>query len=131
MKTFFRHQLGAIIATGIDFLTMIFLVQILHFSPEWATAFGAFAGGVSNFALGRRWIFKPEGGHQTHAGVQAIRYALVSGGSLVLNATGMHLLATIAGIQYVLARVIVSVLVSVAWNFPMQRGFVFGAKASP
>ena len=128
MKTFLHHQLGAIIATAIDFLTMIVLVRFFGFAPATATACGAFVGGVSNFFLGRSWIFKPAAGHEVHAGVQAVRYALVSGGSLVLNATGEHLLATIAGVQYVLARLIVSVLVSVAWNFPMQRGFVFGPR---
>jgi putative flippase GtrA len=31
----------------------------------------------------------------------------------------------VAGMQYVLARAVVSIVVSLLWNFPMHRRFVF------
>ena len=41
--------------------------------------------------------------------------------SLVLNATGEHVLHDVLGLHYVLARIIVAVTVSVCWNFTMHR----------
>ena len=62
-------------------------------------AVGATCGGVTNFQLGRRWIFRATTG--TSAG-QAIRYALVSAASAGWNALGEHARRTIAlGVQYV------------------------------
>jgi putative flippase GtrA len=125
VNSFVRHQLGSIVATVVDFSVMIVLRSLFGFWPAVATAFGAGAGGFTNFFLGRFWIFHDGGDARASAREQGVRYAVVSGGSLVLNALGEHLLATVWGIQYVAARVVVAVLVSVAWNYPMQKSFVF------
>jgi putative flippase GtrA len=117
-----RHQVGAVVATALDFGTMIFAVQCLGAPPVLATAVGAALGGVANFALGRGWIFTRQTGHPAGQGV---RYGLVSAASAGLNALGMHALHDVARVQYVAARAVVAVAVSLAWNFPMQRRFVF------
>ena len=41
---------------------------------------------------------------------------------------GEHLLAERLHVQYVLARFGVALAVSVLWNFPLQRAFVFAEK---
>jgi len=86
------------------------------------TALGASAGGVTNFLLGRRWIFRA---HESAAGPQALRYALVSAASAGWNALGEWLVHDRLGVQYLLARALVAFVVSLAWNFPLQRHFVF------
>lgn len=96
--------------------------------PALATAVGAAAGATINFLLGRYWIFP--GGRAT-AGTSALRYALVSLVSLGLNSAGEYVLVTVARMQYVLARLLVAIAVSVVWNFPMQRGFVYRSVAAP
>jgi putative flippase GtrA len=117
-----RHQVGALVATAFDFSTMVFLVQAGGFDPVPATAVGAACGALTNFLVSRGWIFRAEGASPT---MQVARYVLVSGASLVLNTTGQHILHHLLGVQYVIARVMVAVVVSVAWNFPMHRAFVF------
>jgi putative flippase GtrA len=124
--SFGRHQVGAIVATGIDFSTMSMLVSGLGFFAPLATAIGAAVGGLSNFVLGRYWIFSAKDGH---AGEQAWRYVLVSAVSLGLNAGGEYILHDRLGIQYLLARVIIASAVSVGWNFPIQRAFVYRRRA--
>ncbi|HSO34337.1 MAG TPA: GtrA family protein [Labilithrix sp.] len=120
-----RHQAGAVVATVVDFSIMIALVSLAGASPALGTAFGAASGGVVNFLLGRRWIFRAT----SHgAAPQAGRYAMVSAGSLLLNTGAMHVLAGPLHHPFVAARVGVAVLVSVLWNFPMHRTFVFGAR---
>jgi putative flippase GtrA len=117
-----RHQIGAFAATAVDFGVMIALVECFHASPVVGTAVGATVGALTNFLLGRAWIFP---GHAGHWSGQALRYAMVSAASAGLNALGEHLVCDVARLQYVLARVLVSVAVSLLWNFPMQRRFVF------
>jgi putative flippase GtrA len=119
-----RHQIGSIVATAIDFGTMTLLVELAHFPPALATALGATAGGMSNFVLGRRWIFRA---HEHDLGPQALRYATVSALSAGLNAGGEQLVYGVFGVQYIVARAIVAVLVSICWNFPMHRAYVFAS----
>lgn len=127
MRALLRHQAGAVVATAVDFSVMIGSVTLAGLSPASATALGAASGGIANFILGRRWIFRV--GHGGVGG-QIGRYALVSLASMLLNTAGEHLLAGSAHVQYVFARIVVAVAVSVLWNFPMQRSFVFRAAPS-
>jgi hypothetical protein len=53
------------------------------------------------------------------------RYALVSGASLGLNALGEHLILSVLASHYILGRILVATTVNNAWNFPMQKLFVF------
>jgi putative flippase GtrA len=121
-RTLGRHQIGATAATFVDFGTMILLVEGLGLRPDVATAFGATLGGITNFMLGRAWIFRA---HAGRLGSQALRYAAVSAAGAALNSLGEHLVHDRAHVQYVLARALVAIAVSLMWNFPMQREFVF------
>ena len=121
-STLGRHQLGSAVATSLDFATMIALVEGLGLSPVAGTAIGASVGAVTSFSLGRAWIFRRHSGHWA---AQAVRYALVSAASAGWNTLGEHVLYDLARLQYVVARVVVSVAVGLLWNFPMQRRFVF------
>jgi putative flippase GtrA len=118
-RTLLRHQLGALAATALDYALMILAVERLGVTPPVATALGAMAGAVANFLLGRAWIFHADKGAWT---AQAARYAVVSGASAGWNALGVLVLHDV---PYVWARVAVSIAVSVLWNFPAQRRFVF------
>ena len=121
-RTLGRHQVGAFIATVVDFGTMIACVEGLGVSAVRATALGAALGGITNFALGRTWIFRRQSGQ---LGGQAVRYALVSAAGAGWNALGEHFLHDLAHVQYIVARAFVSLFVSLLWNYPMQRQFVF------
>jgi putative flippase GtrA len=120
--TFARHQAGALVATAVDFGTMTLLVEAAGASPVLATAVGAACGAITNFAMSRGWIFPR---HDGNAVAQAGRYAAVSAGSLALNTAGEALVNGVLGVPYLLARALVAVLVSVAYNFPLHRAFVF------
>ena len=121
-----RHQIASIATTAIDFLTMPLAVELLRLSPVAGTVAGATVGAVTNFQLGRRWIYEARA-HDT-AISQGARYAVVSGASCGLNALGEYLLFNKLGLQYLAARAIVAVTVSLCWNFPMQRYFVFSKR---
>ena len=124
LATLGRHQLGSMIATCVDFGLMTSLVELGVVDPVRATLVGATFGAVTNFLLGRRWIFEAS---RAAPVPQAARYAIVSGASAAWNTLGEHVLHDRVGLQYVVARVLVAVGVSVIWNFPLQRWWVFRA----
>jgi putative flippase GtrA len=117
-----RSQVASLIATAIDFSTLIFLVEVAHLWYVAATATGALLGAIVNFVLGRYWSFRA--GHGSIHG-QAMRYAAVSGASLALNSAGVYLLTDKLGIHYALSRVIAAAVVGLIFNFPLHRHFVF------
>lgn len=122
-----RHQVASGVATVVDFGVMIIAVSLAGLAPVVGTVLGATSGAVTNFTMGRHWTFQAA---HAPASSQALRYAMVSGASLALNAGGEQVLAGTLGIQYVAARVVVALAVSLLWNYPLQRFFVFaGAPA--
>lgn len=123
-----RHHAAAIVATASDYLVMVTCVERLGLHAVAATPIGAFAGAVVNFVLGRRFIYQAV---DAPARAQAWRYALVSMASLGLNTLGEYFFHVGLRIEYLLARVITSVIVSNVWNFPMQRYFVFARPQRP
>ncbi len=103
---------------------MVVAVEVIGLSPVWGTVVGAAIGAGANFLLAREWTYQRA--DEEPVRVQLLRYLLVAAVSLGLNTTGEHVFANILHVQYVLARVITAVIVSNAWNYPMQRFFVFG-----
>jgi putative flippase GtrA len=121
--TLLRHQASSIVATAVDFGTMALLVERASASPAAATLVGAALGAIVNFGLNRRHTF--DGARREAAAGQATRYALVSSASALLNAAGEQVGTRIVGAPYLVVRAIVAVLVSLGWNYPLHRGFVF------
>ena len=125
MLTFLKAQLAAITGSAVDFLIYALMVQLTGNSPAMvslATAEGAVSGGVINFLIARKWVFN-EGQHK--ARVQIARYILVWAGSILLNSLGMYLLTYFTTLNYMVARILVSVLVGVSYNYFLQKRFVF------
>ena len=127
-KVFARHQIGSIISTALDFSTMIAWVELGGGSPVTGTAVGATVGALSNFTLGRHWIFDAQA---RPVGAQMFRYALVSLFGLGWNTVGQKVLLTISSLPYPLTRAMIAVAVGVFWNYPMQRWFVFHKPVLP
>ena len=128
LKQWIRHHTSAVFTTVVDFLAMISAVEVLGLSPVPATALGAGVGAVTNFLLLRYWTYQRS---ETAAKPQMFRYFMVASVSLALNTGGEHLLFAILNVQYILARVVTAVIVSNAWNYPMQRFVVFADRKVP
>jgi putative flippase GtrA len=125
VKLFARHQVASVVATFIDFLTMILWVELGIGSPVSGTAMGAAAGGLANFVVGRNWVFRGQDAHNGEVRGQVLRYALVSGTCLGWNTLGQKFLLSATQLPYPLTRIMISVVVGIVWNFPLHRWFVF------
>jgi putative flippase GtrA len=122
VTSFTRSQFASLAATGVDFGTLVACVEWLRVWYVAATAIGACLGAVTNFLLGRHWTFEARHGQVHH---QAWKYALVSGGSLLLNSAGVYAFTDGLGLKYMVSKLITAFLVGVLYNFPLHRGFVF------
>jgi putative flippase GtrA len=124
-----RHQLASGVATTADFALMTSLVEFFALAPATAALSGAVLGALINFTLNRRYTFRTVA--QSPAGAEARRYVLVSSASALLNSGGEYIGTKWLSAPYLLVRVVVSVAVSLGWNFPLHRSWVFQSAASP
>jgi putative flippase GtrA len=120
-----RNAGAGVFATLIDFALVTLLVSRFATPPPLATLIGCLLGAVVNFTINRHWAFRAS----TSVPSSLVRYGLVSGASALLNAAGVALLLALSALSvavpYQLVWWLVRGLVSVFFNFPMQRAFVF------
>ena len=132
---FIRSAGAAQAASWVDLGTGFVLFAFAHFTPFLSTALGALAGGIINCILNYRFTF-----HAQSCPWKAVvvKYAIVWIGSLLLNAFGTQFLyygllhwpwLETVGFKkdgyFAAARLIVSGIVSLGWNFVLQRNFVY------
>ena len=122
MKGFKRSALTSIFTTGVDFLVLTVLVEWLHVHYVTATFFGTVAGASSNFLINRKWAFSDTRGMMHW---QVVRFLPVQAGSSGLQTLGVWLFTNYSRLTYLGSKLVVSTLVYLCWNFPMNRWFVF------
>jgi len=109
------------VATGVDFVSVLGMVEKLSFTPFIATALGCVLGGVVNYSMNRLLTFRSQGA----VAPQMARYTLVSATSALLNAGGVALLTLHPQLAYTLGWWLARGAVYFAWNLPLQRDYVF------
>lgn len=135
VSTFLRSSVSSQIASWIDMGVGFVFFAFVHLAPWISTAIGAVCGGIVNCCINYRFTF-----HATDIPVKAlaVKYSLVWLGSLMLNVYGtqaaFELLNQLSFLEemgfkpngyYAAARLSVSLIVSIFWNFLMQKNFVY------
>lgn len=131
---FIRSSLSAQVASWIDMGSSICLVA-MGLSQWVATPIGAVMGGIVNCCINYKFTFRSNG---CSAKAVAVKYVMIWLGSVLFNTVGTSLLADAMDNWHILenigvtsvgsfaaARIIVSLVVSLAWNFVMQKYFVY------
>ena len=130
---FLRAQLSAQFATLADFILTYVCFQWLGIYYVMATSIGAITGGVVNCVINYKWAFATK---DCQFKWVFFKYVLVWIGSFVLNVGGVFLLVELlkhhtylweraSSFYLIIAKIIVSVIVSVGWNYVLHRYFVF------
>lgn len=119
---FYRAQISAGLATGIDFLVMIFCYQLWKADLGIAVAAGSLMGGVSNFCINRYWVFCSANSNLFR---QMSMYMVVCLLSALLNVFGVLLVIEIVSFGYIFVRVIVAAVVALIVNYPLHKMVVF------
>lgn len=133
--TFLRSTISSQCSSWTDMLVSFALFAWVHLTPFLSTAIGAFIGGIVNCTINYRFTF-----HATNVPWKSVivKFGLVWAGSLLLNSYGTHLLYYLftkwdwlieMGFKpdgfFAAARLLTSLIVSLGWNFILQRYFVF------
>ena len=130
---FLRAQLSAQFATLADFILTYVCFEWLGIYYVLATSIGAITGGIINCVINYKWAFATK---DCQFKWVFFKYILVWIGSFVLNVGGVFLLVELlqhhtylwenaSGFYLIIAKIIVSVIVSVGWNYVLHRYFVF------
>jgi putative flippase GtrA len=117
-----RSQAVALSATGTDFLVTIGLKELAGLWYVASNATGALCGATVSFLLLRNWAFQRHD-QQWHG--QAGRYLIASGISLLLNTGGVWFFTETFGIQYVVSKTGMAILMGLTVNYLMFKHFVF------
>ena len=134
--TFLRSSVSSQVCGWIDTITSFLVFSLLDLSAWLSTAIGAFVGGVFNCIINYKFTFHAYGVELRAA---LAKFAFVWTGSLLLNSFGTqfvyHLVvgwkwlhATVGitdDMTFLAARLFVALMVSLCWNFLLQRNFVF------
>jgi putative flippase GtrA len=119
---FLRAQVSAFAGGIIDYLIMIICIEWFDISLIPAIIIGGSIGAVINFLINRYWTFK---NHRTKLLPQLIKFITAAMGSILLKATGTHLLTNALGVDYKITRLITDAFVCFGFNFLIQKFWVF------
>ena len=133
---FIRAQLSAQVATIVDFLVSIILVNFFSLYYIYATITGAVCGGVVNCVINYYWTFKAT---NVNKKLVAFRYTMIWLGSIFFNTGGVYVImesirnffsTALFNDIFIIIKIIVAVIVGFTWNYYMQRVFVYKGKNS-
>src|SRR5512133_2207840 len=123
---FGKAQVSSFIGGIVDYLIMICLTEFLGFHYILSIVIGGLAGAVVNFSINRYWAFRSkEIPYQVSGRKQLLRFCLVVINSIVLKATGTWFFTSFMKIDYKISRVITDLIVSIIFNYMLQRHWVF------
>lgn len=133
--TFIRSSMSAQVCAWFDFIVSFVMFSWVGLKPVFSTAIGALSGGIANCIVNYKFTY-----HSIDCPWKAVivKFTLVWLGSVFLNSFGTeglywvlsrwHFLERI-GFRpdgfFTVARLAVSGVVSIAWNFQLQRKFVY------
>ena len=107
---------------------MILGVEVFGWELFWSLACGGVVGAVINFSLNRYWTFRssdPKAGYTSSLKGQLLRFTLTVAGSILLKYLGTYALQRYAGVDYKLGKLAADLVVSVLFNYTLQRFWVF------
>lgn len=122
MYTFAKAQIASFAASMVDYFLTIICVELFGFWYLAGSGTGTIIGGLTNFSLGRRWVFR---GGETERRIQLFRYCMVWLGYLLLVTFGVYLLTHLGGFNYLVSKITVTLFLAIAYNYPLQKRFVF------
>ncbi|RZK62531.1 MAG: GtrA family protein [Pedobacter sp.] len=129
--SFAKAQLSAFIGGMVDYSLMLICTEILAIHYTISIVIGGIIGAVVNFSLNRYWSFSPiEGYYQASLQKQLIRFIPVVLGSIFLKSSGTYLVTSYTKIDYRVSRLLVELMVSLGFNYVLQKKWVFKHKSS-
>ncbi len=122
VKQFLRVQLSAFLGGLFDLAIYTFCFTILLFTAPFSNVVSGSLGALVNFSINRYWSFN---NRSRSIGSQLWKFIIVVIGSITLKSLGIHVLVDIWGLHFLLSKLMVEILVSLGFNFTLQKFWVF------
>lgn len=120
--SFIKSSAVALLATAVDYLTMVFGVESLNLHLTLAVAIGCAFGAVTSFLLGRYWAFDSR---LNTIGNQAVKYLLSNLIITLANVLFVFAITKYLNLDYKVSKIIVAIFVGVFISYPLFRNYVF------
>jgi len=124
MLIYLKAQASSLVASATDFGVTIIAANLFGWWYLAASITGTVTGGAVNFYVNRKWVFESE---STAIKWQILKYVLVWTGNLIIVTAGVFMLTHFFNLNYVLAKVLSSILTGVSYNYIMQKQFIFSS----
>lgn len=128
VKVFLRAQVAAFLGGMTDYGLMILFTEIFNIHFTISILISGTLGGLVNFCINRYWAFKCQDGYAISGYKQAFRFFCVVIGSISLKSVGTYLLHLFFKIDYRIGRLLIDLIVSYGFNYPLMRFWVFSIK---
>ncbi|WP_160069302.1 GtrA family protein [Sphingobacterium bovisgrunnientis] len=122
LKEFLKAQLSAFLGGMTDLAIYSFCYKVLSFSAPFSNAISGSLGAIVNFLINRYWSF---GNTKTSLGSQLWKFIIVVIGSISLKSLGIYILVDIWQWHFLLSKLLVEIIVSLGFNFTLQKFWVF------
>lgn len=126
---FLKAQISAFTGGIVDYGLMIFITEVFNIHYYFSIIISGSIGAIINFSLNKTWTFRAKDHPYQHSTqVQLIKFIVVVGNSILLKSGGTFLVTNFLHIDYKISRIIVDLIVSLAFNFTLQKYWVFKKK---
>jgi putative flippase GtrA len=129
IKTFVRAQFSAFICGMCDYFIMILLTEFTKIHYTISIAIACTIGAIMNFSVNKYWAFySKDGSYKFSLSQQLWRFLFVVLSSIGLKMTGTYMITTYMHIDYKISRLMTDIIVSIFYNYVLQRYWVFKGK---
>lgn len=122
VTVFIKAQFSAFVGGISDYIIMIFLTEVAGLFYVVSIGISGSLGAVINYSLNRYWTFKRT---DIPMQTQLKKFVVVVIGSITLKSSGTYLLTEWVHIDYKISRLMVDAVVSLGFNFMLQKYWVF------
>jgi len=125
---FAKAQASAFTGGITDYLIMLVCTELLAIHYTVSIVLGGIIGAIINFSVNRYWAFQSR---QSTVQRQLSKFITVVAGSILLKSSGTYFLTNWLSVDYKISRVIIDIIVSLGFNFTLQKYWVFNKKGDP
>lgn len=123
---FAKAQASSFTGGLVDYLFMILFTEFFNVRYTISIAIGGVIGAFVNFYINKGWAFRSKEIPYKHTGwKQLLRFGVVVINSILLKVSGTYFFTTFLKTDYIISRLITDLIVSIGFNYMLQRHWVF------
>ncbi|WP_025079343.1 GtrA family protein [Porphyromonas macacae] len=123
---FAKAQASAFIGGVVDYGVMIFVTEVFHIHYTIGIAIGGVVGAIVNFTVNKVWTFSDKKRkYDSTLFQQLLKFAVTVLNSIMLKSAGTFMMTTLLSLDYKISRIIVDLIVSLGFNYTLQKLWVF------